>query len=126
MRAGYPCKKMIYTFGGTSRGSGVSNYIINMQQEKLIVWYNDDLPPSINLMHPHDFELQKAVLKYEVEYDSNKKNKMLVEIVKLEPQKIDEEVFELKEKAPVVEHVKSGFESGTMFMQVLMNAISLL
>ena len=124
--AGYPCKKMIYTFGGTSRGSGVSNYIINMQPQKLIVWYSDDLPPSINLVHPHDFELQKAVLKYEVEYDKVKKNNMLVEIIKLERQKIEEEVFELKDKAPVVAHVKSGSESGMMIMQVMMNAISLL
>ncbi len=51
---------------------------------------------------------------------------MLVEITKLEPQKIDDEKFELKEKTPVVEHTKSGFESGSMIMQVMMNAIGLL
>jgi len=126
MIAGYNCKKIIYTFGGTSRGAGVSNYVINMQPEKVTAWFSDDLPPSINLMHPHDFELQKAILKYEVEYDKNKKNKMLVEVIKLEPQKIEEEQFDLAEKAPVVQHTKNGTESAMMIMQVMINAIALL
>ena len=124
--AGYLCKKIIYTFNGTSRGTGVSNYIINMQPQKLIVWYNDDLSPSINQMHPHDFELEKAVLKYEVEYDLLKKNRMLVEVIQVEKKKMDEDVFELNEKLPVVTHVKNSYESGMMIMQVMMNAISLL
>lgn len=124
--AGYLCKKIIYTFGGTSRGAGVSNYIINLLPLKVTAWYTDDLPPSINLMHTLDFELQKAVLKYEVEYDKNKKNKMLVEIVKLEPQKLNDEKFELAEKAPVVVYKKDNFESGMIVMQVMMNAIGLL
>jgi hypothetical protein len=124
--AGYLCKKIIYTFGGTSRGTGVSNYIINMLPLKVTAWYSDDLPPSINLMHTLDFELQKAVLKFEVEYDKNKKNKMLVEVTKLAPQKIEEDKFDLAERAPVVEHKKKGYESGMMIMQVMMNAIALL
>jgi len=124
--AGYNCKKIIYTFGGTSRGAGVSNYIINMQPQKVIVWYSDELPSSINHIHPLHFELEKAVLKFEVEYDKNKRNKMLVEIIKLEPQKVDEEKFDLAEKAPVIEHTKNGTESGMLIMQVMMNAISLL
>ncbi len=124
--AGYNCKKIVYTFGGTSRGAGVSNYIINMQPEKVIVWYSDDLPAAINHIHPLQFELDKAVLKFEVEYDKNKKNKMLVEITKVEPQKIDEEKFDLSEKAPVVQHIKNGTESGMLIMQVMMNAIALL
>ena len=77
-------------------------------------------------MHPHDFELQKAVLKYEVEYDKNKKNKMLVEVIKLEPQKIEEEKFDLAEKAPVMQHTKNGTEAAMMIMQVMIYAISLL
>lgn len=124
--AGYPCKKIIYTFGGTSHGPGASNYIINMLPLKVTAWYSDDLPPSINLMHTLDFELQKAVLKYEVEYDKNKKNKMLVEVTKLEPQKIEDDIFDLAEKAPVVEHKKNSYESGMMIMQVMINAIALL
>jgi GLPGLI family protein len=124
--AGYRCKKIIYTFGGTSRGQGVSNYIINLQPEKVTIWYTDDLPASINLMHTLDFELQKAVLKYEVEYDKNKKNKMLCEITKLETQKIEEEKFDLVEVSPVIEHKKNATEAGMMVMQVMMNAISLL
>ncbi|MFN2440122.1 MAG: hypothetical protein ABR503_13040, partial [Chitinophagaceae bacterium] len=124
--AGYICKKIIYTFGGTSRGAGASNYVINLQPQKVTAWYSDDLPASINHIHPHDFELKKAVLKYEVEYDKNKKNKMLVEIIKLEPHKIDEEKFDIAEKTPVVEHKKNGTDSAMMIMQVMMNAISLL
>ena len=124
--AGYPCKKIIYTFGGTSRGPGVSNYIINMLPLRVTAWYTDDLPPSINLMHTLDFELQKAVLKYEVEYDKHQKNKMLVEVTKLEPQKIEDEKFDLAEKAPVVQHKKNSYESGMMIMQVMMNGIALL
>ena len=124
--AGYTCKKIIYSFGGTSRGSGINNYVINMQPLKVIAWYTDDLPASINIMHPHDFELEKAVLKYEVEFDKNKKNRMLVEVTKLEPQKFEAENFDLAEIAPVVEHQKNGSESGMMIMQVMMYAISLL
>lgn len=124
--AGYTCKKIIYTFGGTSRGAGVSNYIIHMLPLKVTAWYNDDLPPSINLMHTLFFELNKAVLKFEVEYDKNKKNKMLVEITKLEPQKIEEEKFEVKELAPSVEHKKGSYDGGMMIMQVMMSAIGLL
>ncbi|MGZ8550342.1 MAG: hypothetical protein ACXWV2_06760, partial [Chitinophagaceae bacterium] len=45
MIAGYACKKLIYTFGGTSRGSGVSNYVINMLPLKVTAWYTDELPP---------------------------------------------------------------------------------
>lgn len=124
--AGYHCKKIIYTFGGTSSGAGVSNYIINLQPQKVTAWYSDDLPASINHIHNHYFELEKAVLKYEVEYDKNKKNKMLVEIIKIEPQKIEEEKFDIAEKVPVVQHTKNGFESGSMIMQVMAYAISLL
>jgi GLPGLI family protein len=124
--AGYRCKKIIYTFNGTSRGPGVSNYIINLQPEKVTIWYTDDLPASINLMHTLDFELQKAVLKYEVEYDKNRKNKMLCEVTKVDTQKIEEEKFDVDELAPVVEHKKNGTEAGMMVMQVMMNAISLL
>ena len=87
MIAGYSCKKIIYTFGGTSRGPGVSNYIINMLPLKVTAWYNDELPIAINHVHPLYFEMGKAVLKFEVEYDKNRKNRMLVEITKLEPQK---------------------------------------
>lgn len=123
--AGYNCKKIIFTFGGTSRGAGVSNYIINLLPLKVTAWYTDGLPPSINIMHPHEFELQKAVLKYEVELDKNK-NKMLVEVTKLEQQKMDDEKFELDEKVPVLQHTKNGFESGYMIMQVMMYAIGLL
>ncbi len=70
--------------------------------------------------------MEKAVLKFEVEYDKNKKNKMLVEVIKLEPQKIAEEKFDMAEIAPVVEHKKNGSESGMMIMQVMTNAIALL
>jgi len=124
--AGYTCKKIIYTFGGTSRGAGVSNYIINMLPLKVTAWYTDELNPAINHIHPLYFEMEKAVLKFEVEYDKNKKNKMLVEVIKLEPQKIAEEKFDMAEIAPVVEHKKNGSESGMMIMQVMMNAIALL
>ncbi len=124
--AGYNCRKIIYTFGGTSRGSGVSNYIINLQPQKVTVWYNEDLPASINRIHQLDFELNKAVLRFEVEYDKVGKNKMLVEVLKIEPQKIDEKEFDLTQKAPVVQHVKNGNESAFMIMQVMMYAISLL
>ncbi len=124
--AGYPCKKIIYTFGGTSRGPGVSNYVINLLPLKVTAWYTDDLPPAINLMHTLNFELEKAVLKFEVEYDKNHKNRMLVEVIKLEPQKIDEEKFDLADKAPVVVYKKDNFESGMLVMQVMMNAIALL
>lgn len=124
--AGYLCKKIVYTFGGTSRGAGVSNYIINLEPKKVTAWYTNDLPPFINLMHTLDFELQKAVLKFEVEYDKNKKNKMLVEITKLEAQKIEEEKLEIADRAPVVVYKKDNFESGMLVMQVMMNAIALL
>jgi hypothetical protein len=97
-----------------------------MQPQKVTAWYNDDLPALINLMHPLDFEMEKAVLKFEVEYDKNKKNKMLVEITKLEPQKIEEEKFDIAEIVPIVEHKKNGSESGIMIMQFMMNAIALL
>ncbi len=124
--AGYTCKKIIFTFGGTSRGAGVSNYIINMLPLKVTAWYTDELNPAINHIHPLYFEMEKAVLKFEAEYDKNKKNKMLVEVIKLEPQKIAEEKFDMAEIAPVVEHKKNGSESGMMIMQVMMNAIALL
>lgn len=124
--AGYPCKKIVYTFGGTSRGLPVTNYVINMEPHKVTVWYSDDLPAAINLMHPHYFELDKAVLKYEVEFDKNHKNKMLVEITKLEPQKIETEKFEVKELVPVIEHKEGSYEGGIMVMQVMMSAISLI
>jgi len=124
--AGYPCKKIIYTFGGTSRGAGVSNYIINMLPLKVTAWYTDDLPAAINLIHTIDFELQKAILKFEIEYDKNKKNKILVEITKIETQKLDDEKLALTDKAPVVVYKKNNFESGMMIMQIMMNAIGLL
>ena len=124
--AGYPCKKIVYTFGGTTRGLPVSNYVINMEPHKVTVWYSDDLPATINLIHPHYFDLDKAVLKYEVEFDKNHKNKMLVEITKLEQQKIEEEKFDVKELVPVIEHKQGSYEGGTIIMQVMMNAISLL
>jgi len=124
--AGYPCKKIVYTFGGTSRGAGASNYIINLLPTKVTAWYTDDLPPSINLMHTLDFELQKAILKFEVEYDKNKKNKMLVAITKIEHQKLDNEKLELQDSAPVVVFQKDNFESSMLVMQVMMNALSLL
>jgi GLPGLI family protein len=124
--AGYTCKKIVYTFNGTSRGMPVTNYIINLQPVKVTVWYTDELPASINIMHPHFFEIDKAVLKYEVEYDNNKKNKMLVEVTSLQSQKIEEENLELKNVIPVIEHTKGSYDSGMRIMQVMMSAIGLL
>jgi hypothetical protein len=77
-------------------------------------------------MHPHFFEIDKAVLKYEVEYDNNKKNKMLVEVTSLQSQKIEEENLELKNVIPVIEHTKGSYDSGMRIMQVMMSAIGLL
>lgn len=57
MIAGYPCKKIIYIFGGTSRGAGVSNYVINMLPLKVNAWYNDELPP------PQKINLEKFEVK---------------------------------------------------------------
>lgn len=122
--AGYKCKKVIYTFGGTSRGSGVSHYIINLLPLKVTAWYNDELPTSVNLIHPLQFEEAKAILKFEVEYDNNHKNRMMVEIMKIEPRNLEEEVFTIKNKAPVIQHKAGEYESGMMIMQVMMNAIS--
>lgn len=126
MIAGYPCKKMIYTFGGTSRGLPVTNYVINTEPKKVTIWYSDDLPPAINSMHNLYFELDKAVLKYEVEFDKNQKNKMLVEVTGLTPQKLEDEKFELKDVLPVIEHTKGNFDAGMRIMQVMMSAIGLL
>jgi len=124
--AGYRCRKIIYTFDGTSRGTGVSNYIINLQPQRVTAWYSDELPAIINRIHPLDFELDKAILKFEVEYDKSKKNKMLVEVIKIDPQKIDEKEFDLPQKAPIVQHTKNGYESNMVIMPVMMYAISLL
>lgn len=121
--AGYKCKKVIYSFNGTSRGSGVSNYIINLLPLKITAWYSDDLPASINIIHPLAFEEAKAVLKFEVEYDKNHKNKMLVEITGMNAQKLDDNVFVLMDTQPVVQHQTGQFESGMLIMQVMMNAI---
>jgi hypothetical protein len=124
--AGYTCKKVTYTFSGTSRGLPVSNYIINLQPEKVTAWVTDDLPASLNIMHPHYFELSQAVLKYEVELDRNKKNKMLIEVTRLEPRKIDDDELEVKKTVPVIQHTRGSYDSGTRIMQVMMSAISLL
>ena len=121
--AGYPCKKIIYTFNGNSGGIPVTNYIVNMQPVRLTVWYTDQLPNTINLIHPLYFELDKAVLKFEVEYDKNRKNKMLVEITGLEPRKINEDDLRLMEIAPSIDHKKNDQQSTIMIMQIMMNAI---
>ncbi|HWJ90841.1 MAG TPA: hypothetical protein VNR87_07000 [Flavisolibacter sp.] len=124
--AGYKCKKIIYTFNGNYAGKPVGNYIINLQPLKVTVWYTDDLPPSVNLIHPLYFELDKAVLKFEVEYDKNSKNKMLVEVMGVIPHTVDEDDLKLKEQQPVIEYKKDGFESQGMIMQIMMNAIAYL
>lgn len=80
--------------------------VLNMLPQKVTAWYSEDLHPSINLIHPLYFELQKAILKFEVEYDKNKKNKMLVEITKMESAKFTEENFETHDIVPVVDFDK--------------------
>ena len=122
--AGYPCKKIVYTFGGTSRGAGVSSMIINMLPLKVTAWINDDLDPLINQMHFIDFEMKKAVLKYEAVYDNNGKNKMTVEVIKTEPKQLEEELFDVKTMLPEVKHNKGGYESIMVIMQVMTNALA--
>lgn len=123
--AGYTCKKIIYNFNGTSRGPA-GNMLLNMQPQKVTAWYSDELNPLINLLHPLYFEILKAVLKFEIEYLSDKKNKTLVEITKFEAATIDAEKLEINEIPPIVEHKKNGTEAGMFVMQVMMSAISLL
>jgi hypothetical protein len=126
MIAGYKCKKVVYTFGGTSRGTGVSHYIINLLPLKVTAWYSDELPSSINLILPLQFEQQKAILKFDVEYDKNHKNRMVFEITGLEQKKLDDEVFNIRDNSPPIQHKAGEYEAGMMIMQVMMNAISLL
>lgn len=124
--AGYRCKKIVYTFQGTSRGIPVTSYVINLQPEKVTAWVTDELPSSINVQHPLFFESNKAVLKFEVEYDKKGKNKMLVETTKIESTKIDDKLMTLDDVAPVADHTKNKMEGEMIVMQVMMAAIALL
>jgi hypothetical protein len=121
---GFKCKKLIYTFNGTSGGTPVTNYIINLQPEKVTVWYTDELPAAINVIHPLFFELDKAIMKFEVQYDKSGKNKMLVEITGIEPGKINEEDLQVRKMEPSVAYQKNDQQSQMMIMMVMMNAIS--
>jgi hypothetical protein len=121
---GLKCKKLIYTFNGTSGGTPVTNYIINLQPQKVTVWYTDDLPAAINLIHPLFFELNKAIMKFEVDYDKNGKNKMLVEITGVEPAKVSEEDLQIRKMEPTLAYQKNDQQSQLMIMQIMMNAIS--
>lgn len=124
--AGYRCEKVVYTFKGTTRGIPVTNYVINLQPEKVTLWVTDQLPPSFNVQHPLSFELDKAVLKLEVAYDKKGGNLMLVETTKIESGKIADELMEVNDVAPVVNYKKNTMEAEMMVMQVMLAAIGLL
>lgn len=122
MVAGFSCKKMTYIFSGTSRGPVVHSKIISTIPWKVTVWYSDELNPVINVQHPLYIKLNKAILKTEVEFDIEGKKKMVYEVTKIEPRKIEEEELKLPEFGEVINHQPNGQEALSLIIKVMMAA----
>ena len=117
--AGYPCKKVTYLFSGTSQGPVAHSKIITTIPWKVTVWYSDELNPVINVQHPLFIKLNKAILKTEVDFDKEGKKRMVYEITKIEPRKIEEDELKLPELGEVVNHKPGGEEALMLIMKVM-------
>jgi len=120
--AGYHCKKMTYVFSGTSQGPVAHSKVVTTIPWKIVIWYTDDLDAGINIQNPFYFNLNKAILIVEAEFDKEGRKKMIYEVTRLEPSKLKDDDFKLPDIHPVITHHQNNNEASLMVMNIMMMA----
>lgn len=120
--AGYRCNKMTYVFSGTSQGPVAHSKVVTTIPWKIVIWYTDDLDAGINIQNPFYFNLNKAILKVETDFDKAGKKKMVYEVTRIEQATLTDEDFKLPNIHPVVNYEPNSNEAILMIMNIMIMA----
>ena len=115
--AGYLCRKVVYT---RKKSEAASTSLIKPAY-KLVVWYAPEMSPDINFLHPFYFQLDKGILKVEVHYDTNGKNKMLYEVTRAEQKPLAENDFAVTPVEPVLNWDTNQTQASMNVLSVMMS-----
>src|SRR5690606_16655899 len=88
--AGYTCKKAIYTLKNSAGVESSDN------PRSLVVYTSASMPKELNFQHPFYIPEDNGILKIDVTYDDAQQNKMVYEIVKVEPKQMEDQDFEIQ------------------------------
>jgi hypothetical protein len=119
MVAGNLCKKVVYTY---KKDAAVSSSRLVKPAYKLTVWYAPQISADINFLHPFYFQLDKGILKIEVQYDTSGKNRMVYEVTRLEPKKLTTSDFAVTPVMPVVNWDTNQAQASMNMLAVMMSS----
>ncbi|MBC9795208.1 hypothetical protein [Sinomicrobium weinanense] len=107
--AGYQCSKAVYTLKNASpMGIG-----------KLEVWTSEQMPESLNFIHPYYLEEEHGIMKIAVYHDSQSDMPMVYEFKKVSPGPVNDSDMEIMQSQPVYEG-KSDMETiGARLMGIM-------
>jgi hypothetical protein len=112
--AGYPCSQTIYTYKTKTP--------LQKAPYKLIVWHSNEIGKEINFFHPFYFEIDKGILKIEVQYDHAGKVKMVYEVTGSESKKLSGTDFQLTSINPVLNWDTNQAEASMKILQAMMSS----
>ncbi len=114
--AGYACNQTVYTY----KLSDKSETALSKAPHKLIVWHSNEIGKEINFFHPFYFEIDKGILKIEVQYDQAGKVKMIYEVTGTEVKKLSAADFRLTDVKPVLNWDTNQAEASMKILQAMM------
>lgn len=114
--AGYACNQTVYTYKLADK----SQTALSKAPHKLIVWHSKEIGKEINFFHPFYFEIDKGILKIEVQYDHAGKVKMIYEVTGTEVKKLSAADFRLTAVEPVLNWDINQAEASMKILQAMM------
>jgi hypothetical protein len=114
--AGYDCNQTVYTYKLADK----SQTALSKAPHKLIVWHSDQIGKEINFFHPFYFEINKGILKIEVQYDQAGKVKIIYEVTGTEVKKLSAADFRLTAVEPVLNWDINQAEASMKILQAMM------
>ena len=114
--AGYACIQTVYTYKHTNKPITA----FSKAPQKLTVWHSNDIGKEINFFHPFYFDIQKGILKIEVQYDKAGKVKMIYEVTSTAAKKLSDADFKLTSINPVLNWDTNQAEASMKILQAMM------
>ena len=121
--AGYSSRKTTYTLKpGAANGAPAGAGQMPGKPVALDVWTSGQIPQLLNFAHPVYVKQADGITKIVVYFDKERKQQLVYEFVRVQPQAVTAQELEINTTAPVLDYAKDGSLVGMKAMAVMLGS----
>lgn len=117
--AGYTCSKRLYTLKKPAAASSIPGAIPATSIYQLEVWTSEEMPKSVNFLHPLYIKEDAGIMKILIQYQKENPLKFLYEFTKVENRSVTAQEMQIQKTAPIKDFGKDKTTVGMEMMGIV-------